>query len=69
MPTYCVNKNAQTNGDHEVHDLGACSQLPEPANRLSLGWHLDCRFAVAEARKTYSQVNGCYRCCRPCHTS
>lgn len=21
MPSYCVNKQAQANGDHEVHDL------------------------------------------------
>ncbi|MDB5319945.1 MAG: hypothetical protein JWN40_1576 [Phycisphaerales bacterium] len=70
MPTYCVNENAQANGDHEVHDLtpGACTHLPEPKDRKSLGWHTDCQGAVTEAKKTYRQSNGCYYCCRPCNT-
>jgi hypothetical protein len=48
MPTYCVNDNAQANGDHEVHDLtpGACTHLPEPKDRKSLGWHTDCQGAA-----------------------
>ena len=59
MPYYYVNKNAQSNGDHEVHEDGACSYPPDTANRYDVGWHSDCRSAVTEANKTYSPANGC----------
>ena len=68
MDSHYVNKNAQDNGDHEVHKEG-CSYLPELQNRIYLGEYLYCSSAVEEAGKYYSQVNGCYYCARPCHTS
>lgn len=68
MATYCVNKNQQNNGDHEVHKEG-CNYYPEPQNRIVLGSFFNCREAVQEARKHYFQVNGCYFCSLPCHTS
>lgn len=68
MPRYYVNDNAQANGDHEVHQSG-CSWLPEPHNRTSLGVFETCPPAVREARKHYTQVNGCYYCSRSCHTT
>lgn len=68
MSRYYVNKNAQANGDHEVH-TGSCSHLPIEHNRLYLGIFANCRDAVREAKKTYSKSNGCYYCCNPCHTS
>ena len=64
---YYVNKNAQANGDHEVHTTG-CSYMPNSVNRIYLGEHSSCRTAVSEARKHYRQVNGCYYCARDCHT-
>ena len=67
MTKYYVNKNAQDNGDHEVHRTG-CSYLPEPQNRQYLGQFSNCRDAVTEAKKTYSQSNGCYYCSKECHT-
>lgn len=69
MPNYCVNTVAQTNGDHEVHDLATCTRLPSPSNRLDLGYHLGCQSAVRKAKDTYRQSNGCYWCCNACHTS
>ena len=36
MASYYVNKNAQSNGDHEVHVYG-CSFFPAAENRLYLG--------------------------------
>ena len=36
MPVYYVNKKAQDNGDHEVHEAG-CSYMPEDENRKFLG--------------------------------
>lgn len=67
MAMYYVNKQAQSNGDHEVHTTG-CSYLPDEKNRLYLGLFDNCHDAVREARKHYSQVNGCYWCSRACHT-
>lgn len=67
MANYHVNKNAQSNGDHEVHVSG-CGHAPDVANRLQLGEHSTCQSAVREAKKTYSQSNGCYYCSNACHT-
>lgn len=69
MPRFYVNTKGQENGDHEVHELNKCDHEPTEENRLYLGYHFDCRSAVEEAKQTYSQSNGCYYCCRPCHTS
>ncbi|BAX79765.1 hypothetical protein [Labilibaculum antarcticum] len=68
MASYYVNKNAQANGDHEVHESG-CSYLPNPENRKDLGYFTNCKDAVTEAKKTYNQANGCYYCSKACHTS
>jgi len=68
MSEYCVNKNAQDNGDHEVHKKG-CNWWPDNENRLNLGTFAFCQGAVSEAKKHYSQTNGCYHCSRECHTS
>lgn len=67
MAWYCVNKNAQDNGDHEVHRKG-CVFWPQAENRISLGDHATCHGAVREARKHFTQVNGCYYCSNECHT-
>jgi hypothetical protein len=73
MPNFCINKNAQSNGDHEVHDLtpGKCNYLPDPANRIQLGSHASCKSAVAFAKKQYrdERINGCYWCSNECHTT
>lgn len=64
---YYVNRNAQSNGDHEVHDA-SCSRCPEASNRIYLGEFSSCPPAVREARNHFTRVNGCYYCSRPCHT-
>ncbi|HLT74771.1 MAG TPA: hypothetical protein VKZ68_06785 [Ohtaekwangia sp.] len=66
MAYYFVNKDAQKNGDHEVHKDN-CEWMP--VNRLFLGNYFDCEDAIREAKKTYDQVNGCIFCCKACHTS
>lgn len=68
MANYYVNKNAQSNGDHEVHKDG-CSYMPQGSNALYLGNFTNCQDAVKEAKKHYSQCNGCYFCSNACHTS
>ena len=67
METYYVNKNAQDNGDHEVH-VSTCSRLPNAENRKYLGQFTTCKPAVKEAKNHYDQVNGCYYCSNDCHT-
>ncbi|GGX00760.1 hypothetical protein [Salegentibacter mishustinae] len=69
MQKFYVNTNAQSNGDHEVHEDTYCSNAPSPENRRDLGYHQDCHGAVREAKKIYNKSNGCYYCCRACHTS
>ena len=68
MARYYVNKNEQQNGDHEVHTTG-CSWLPQVENRIYLGEFSYCAPAVTEARKYYTQVDGCKHCSLACHTS
>lgn len=68
MPNYHVNRNAQANGDNEVHENG-CRFEASISNRYDLGYHLNCAGAVQQAKRTYSRANGCYYCCRACHTS
>ena len=65
MNNYYVNTNAQVNGDHEVHRDG-CTYFP--ANHIHLGAFAECYSAVAQARQYFRQANGCYYCCRACHT-
>ncbi len=67
MASYYVNRNEQTNGDHEVH-IQTCYCLPLAENRIYLGEFSDCRPAVASAKTYYTQVNGCFYCCPTCHT-
>lgn len=67
MAMYYVNKNAQDNGDHEVHKSG-CDWMPLADNRIYLGDFSSCHGAVTEAKKHYSQSNGCAYCSTDCHT-
>lgn len=65
---FYVNKNAQPNGDHEVHRYD-CSWLPDMENRIYLGDFSTSQAAVREACRYYTKVNGCYYCCPESHTS
>lgn len=70
MPQFNLNRNAQANGDHEVHASG-CVFTPALSNQIDLGYHPQCSNAVAEAKRRYpnNRINGCYYCSNPCHTS
>lgn len=63
---YYVNKNAQSNGDHEVHNE-SCPYLPSVANRTHLGSFTNCRDAVAKAKTIYRTADGCATCSPTCH--
>ena len=68
MDHFYVNKNAQANGDHEVHKHN-CAYKPLPENSIYLGQFLTCHDAVREAEKHYRQSDGCFFCCPECHSS
>jgi hypothetical protein len=65
MASYYVNNNRQPSGDYEVHVTG-CNYMP--SNRSYLGDYVSCAPAVAKANQTHHPANGCYWCCRACHT-
>lgn len=72
MPSFVINKNQQSNGDHEVHNLTTgCTYMPNPENQIDLGTHPNCQGAVAKAKRNWpdARINGCYYCCNECHTS
>lgn len=72
MPIFIINKNAQSNGDHEVHNsTTGCSHMPNPENRIDLGVHASCHSAVLTAKSKWpgDRVNGCFYCSNACHTS
>lgn len=68
MAQYYMNKNAQDNGDHEVHKEG-CAWMPLPQNQLALGDHATCQTAVAAAKKIDPDADGCKHCSLECHTT
>lgn len=72
MPRFIINKNAQTNGDHEVHNTTTgCAYIPDLGNQIDLGVQNSCREAVATAKSYWptNRINGCYYCCNACHTT
>ena len=64
---YYVNKNAQSNGVHEVHTEN-CKYLPTAKNIKYLGEFSKYSDAGKEAKKSYSQSNGCITFTKNCHT-
>ena len=68
MAEYYVNRQAQANGDHEVH-RSDCTYLPSESDRLYLGTFPNCFCAVREVKKFYAKSNGCYYCSHECHTT
>lgn len=70
MNNYYLNKNAQSNGDHEVH-TESCQFLPSVLNRTFLGAFASCTYAITKAKDlaAFKKINGCIFCSRPCHTS
>lgn len=67
MAIYYLNKNTQPTGEHEVH-TSTCPYLPDPNNRIYLGSFSNCKDALTEAKKYYSNVDGCFYCSKECHS-
>lgn len=66
MPYYSVSRQVEPDGEHLVHARG-CERYPNELDAQPLGWHIYCSLALAEAARFFPQVNGCRRCCPPCH--
>lgn len=72
MPRFIINKNSQSNSDHEVHNATTgCTFMPNIENQIDLGYHPSCHGAVADAKRRWpnNRINGCYYCCNDCHTT
>ncbi|TAX37119.1 hypothetical protein ELI06_23645 [Rhizobium leguminosarum] len=67
MASYYRNRNAQLNGDHEVH-RSDCYYLPIAANQHYLGEFNSCFEAVATAKAYDLTADGCAYCSPACHT-
>jgi hypothetical protein len=74
MAHYILNKNRQSpenGGNFELHNEDACAHLPNPENRLTVGYFSNCRDAMAAAKKKYpnvsNDIDGCYWRCHQCH--
>lgn len=67
MASYYRNRNAQLNGDHEVHREG-CGWMPAQANQHYLGEFDNCFQAVAVAKSFDPSADGCAYCSPSCHT-
>lgn len=67
MIRYSINKNAQSNGDHEIHKEG-CSYEPSFYNKDDLGYHPNDHSALQEGRRRYGDsADGCVHCCPLIH--
>ncbi len=69
--TYYVNKNAQPNGDREIHNgSDPCRYFHEiKREHLELlGQFSNCHDALARALEIYPEANGCMYCAGACHT-
>ncbi|PKL30884.1 hypothetical protein CVV43_05095 [Candidatus Saccharibacteria bacterium HGW-Saccharibacteria-1] len=65
MAYFYINRNAQEDGYHEVHnDNNNCSHPPLTENRVRLGIYNTCSEAIAAARKANPGllIDGCYYC-------
>ncbi|WP_109395518.1 hypothetical protein [Proteus terrae] len=66
---YYVHTSTDNHGDYEVHQDG-CDHMPNASNRQYLGYFTSCHQAVSQAKANgYRTADGCYWCCRECHTS
>lgn len=66
---YYFNKITDGKGKHEVHTK-SCTFLPKEENRTYIGQYSDCANAILMAKLKYpgKKFDGCYFCCKSCHT-
>lgn len=59
---YYLNINKNEKGLHELHSEN-CFFVPIRQRRIDFGWFENSKEALAEARKYYPNISGCYWCC------
>jgi len=59
---YYLNRNAQNNGEHEIHKED-CKFIPSLNNRILLGHYKTDEEALEVARRIFPKVDGCSHCC------
>lgn len=66
---YYFHNTVDDKGNHEVH-AESCSYLPNAYNRTMIGYERSCSDAIDRAKQEhpFKSFDGCYFCCRPCHT-
>ena len=69
MPSYFIDRRAQADGTHVVHERAKCPPdcFPAAADAEYLGELLDGFQAMALARLNYQHVNGCLWCATEVH--
>jgi len=68
MERYYVNRDEQSNGNHEIH-IETCSCIESMDNKEDLGTFYSCQSALQEALRRGYDANGCALCCPDCYTS
>lgn len=66
---YYFHNTVDTHGNHEVHTK-ECSYFPNIENATYIGYEKSCSDAIDRAKQEhpFKSFDGCYFCCRPCHT-
>lgn len=74
MAKYILNQNRQdsvSGENYELHNEDDCNHLPDPVNRLKVGYFSNCFDAKNEAKRLYPSksldIDGCKHCCNACH--
>jgi len=69
MEGYYFYNGIDEHGNHEVH-TESCKYLPSESNRTYIGRFNSCKEAIedAEAKFPTQSFDGCFWCCRECHT-
>lgn len=69
MPDYIINRDPDTDGYHEAHELSPnrCTHLPDVDKWQDLGWYSTCGKAIEFAKIEFIKVYGCFYCCKAFH--
>lgn len=65
MAKYYLNKNAQENGDMEIH-AESCKYFPAEKNRILIGDYPNAEEALKAIRE---KIDGCVHCSKEAHSS
>lgn len=66
MPQYYVNREDLFNPRHN-HEVHKSTCLFKSSNSIYLGEYSDAKPALAKAKQTYSDADGCASCCPEAH--